>query len=345
MNEQIGAKNNSRIVWIDYMSGIGTLMVFMQHSCVPVITRLILGFHMPLFFWISGFLYQQNGSYRKPFGKYLISRIKRLMIPYLIWFAIGKSQAFLMRGVGQPLLFGQEVVKSFVYCTSWFLPCLFLSELVFHFLNKGIVKWKGRGGAVSAVCAVLFWGCSAVENMLNPERVVFCLDTCLMALGFMFAGAVSVSLIDRLREQKNWTSVIEAAGFAVVGTVCVLLNSQGDTNFMMYQNQYGNYLYAITGAMCLIFALYFAVKAFDGYLPKKYLLYLRDNGILLFLIHFSIIDMTKRLFPMLNHTSLWISSVVCLIAIHVVGIPVCYMVNQWCPVLAGRNSNRAMRGN
>ena len=165
-----------------------------------------------------------------------------------------------------------------------------------------------------------------------------------MALGFMFAGAVSVSLIDRLREQRNWTSVIEAAGFAVVGTVCVLLNSQGDTNFMMYQNQYGNYLYAITGAMCLIFALYFAVKAFDRYLPKKYLLYLRDNGILLFLIHFSIIDMTKRLFPMLNHTSLWISSVVCLIAIHVVGIPVCYMVNQWCPVLAGRNSNRAMRG-
>lgn len=329
-------KSNSRVAWIDYMSGIGTLMVFMQHSCVPIITRIILGFHMPLFFWISGYLYQQNRSCRKPFAKFIVSRFRRLIVPYLIWFAIDKGQAFLMRGREYPIEFAQEVFRSFIYCSSWFLPCLFLSEIVFHFINKKIAGWGGNQWIVLSLFAILFWTCSGIENIVNPARTVFCLDTCLMALGFMFAGAVSVQIVNCVKGQREWIFAIIAIGLAGLGTVFVMLNGRNNANFMMYQNQYGNYIFAIAGALCLIFALYFAVIAFERYLPKRYLCYLRDNGILLFLVHISIISMTKEMIPALYNVSTWISSIACLCAIHMVGIPICSIVNRWFPVLAGK---------
>lgn len=336
MSEQVQIMKNNRVAWLDYMSGIGTLMVFMQHSCVPVITRIILGFHMPLFFWISGFLYQQNKSCNKPFGKYIKSRITRLLVPYLLWFAIDKGQAFLMRGVDQPLVFAQEVLKSFLYCSSWFLPCLFLSEIIFHLINQKITRWGGAKCAVLGSCAVLFWALSWGENLVNPERGILCFDTCLMAIGFMFAGAASVHMVQVIKEQRVVFSIVEMFGMAAVGILCVILNGKNNANFMMYQNQYGNYIYAIVGALSLIFALYFAVNVFEKFLPKQYLQCLRNNGIVLFLIHISIISMVKELIPALNSGFMWISSIVCLIAIHVIGFPVCYVVNKYAPVLAGK---------
>lgn len=336
MNEQLQTMKNNRIAWLDYMSGIGTLMVFMQHSCVPLITRIILGFHMPLFFWISGFLYQQNTSYNKPFGKYIKSRTIRLLIPYLLWFAIDKGYAFLMKGTDQPLVFAQEVLKSFLYCSSWFLPCLFLSEILFHWINQRIARFGRAKCVVLVLCAVLFWLISWGENALNPERGIFCYDTCLMAIGFMFAGAASVYVVQIIKEQRIVFSIIEMIGTAVVGVFCIILNGRYNANFMMYQNQYGNYIYAILGALFLIFALYFFVNLFDQYLPKRYLQYLRDNGIVLFLIHISIISMVKELLPILNTVELWISSIVYLLSIHIIGFPICFVINKWMPILAGR---------
>lgn len=334
---------NNRVAWIDYMSGIGTLMVFMQHACVPLITRIILGFHMPLFFWISGFLYQQNNSYNKPFGKYIKSRTIRLLVPYLLWFVIDKGQAFLMKGMDQPLVFAKEVLKSFLYCYSWFLPCLFLSEMVFHIINKKMVRLEGNGRSIAlGGCAILFWILSWIENVVNPNRAVFCLDTCLMALGFMFFGSVSVQIMKVLKEYNSRVVAFEMVGVAGVGVFCIMLNGKNNANFMMYQNQYGNYVFAIIGASSLIFALYFAVNLFERYLPKRYLQYLRENGILLFLVHIPIITMVKELIPVINTMSAWTSSIICLVAIHIIGFPTCYVINKWFPLLAGkqRSSHR-----
>lgn len=53
-------ESNKRVLYIDVMKGIGILMVALGH-CIPnvdhPIYRAILSFHMPLFFFISGFLF------------------------------------------------------------------------------------------------------------------------------------------------------------------------------------------------------------------------------------------------------------------------------------------------
>lgn len=75
---------------INIMRGMAVLCVVIGHSFDPSETPTILGFiksfvycfHMPAFFFISGFL---EGDKRRNFGekgKAIIRKAKRLMIPY-----------------------------------------------------------------------------------------------------------------------------------------------------------------------------------------------------------------------------------------------------------------------
>ena len=53
--------NYKRINWIDQAKGIGILLVVIGHMNIPQdLSKIIFSFHMPLFFFISGYLYNEK---------------------------------------------------------------------------------------------------------------------------------------------------------------------------------------------------------------------------------------------------------------------------------------------
>ena len=73
-------------------------------------------FHMPVFIMISGFLFsyiQKNGGYAS-FTTYILKKIKRVLVPYIIW---GLFVCFLMKDNVSNLLQG--------YSHLWFLMFIF----------------------------------------------------------------------------------------------------------------------------------------------------------------------------------------------------------------------------
>lgn len=77
MNENKTEKN--RLDYMDLAKGIGIICVILGHMGNSVIERIVFSFHMPLFFFISGyFLSRQNTS-----KEILRKRIKQLIPPYL----------------------------------------------------------------------------------------------------------------------------------------------------------------------------------------------------------------------------------------------------------------------
>ena len=79
-----GGGNSQRLSYIDVIKGIGILLVMLQHclgggtlGSMPGLQKTIASFHMPLFFFISGFLYK-----KKTYKDYLFSRMTGLVIPY-----------------------------------------------------------------------------------------------------------------------------------------------------------------------------------------------------------------------------------------------------------------------
>lgn len=129
-----------RIPWIEVLKGLGILMVVAGHIYQGEISRNIYIFHMPLFFFISGYLFRPSVEFKK----YFIKKVFHLLIPYFcfliplyIFFTelpsleIEEVVAYFLRPIiGGKLLGGPLTV-------FWFITCLFLTQQLMNYLiNK-----------------------------------------------------------------------------------------------------------------------------------------------------------------------------------------------------------------
>lgn len=68
--------------WVDIAKGIGIILVFLGHFDIPNILRVeIYTFHIPLFFFLSGVVFNSD----KPIKRFLGDEAKRMIVPYYCW--------------------------------------------------------------------------------------------------------------------------------------------------------------------------------------------------------------------------------------------------------------------
>ena len=147
------AENKKRLDYLDMAKGLGMILVLIGHlqgdsifTFSPYIQPLcayIFSFHMPMFFIISGILLAIKNDEIRPFKDVAVSRFSGIMIPYF-WFSF-----FYLIVVVVALIKGEIAVQSLYlniwYVLSlygmnvlWFLPALYLGELLFIFLRRKI---------------------------------------------------------------------------------------------------------------------------------------------------------------------------------------------------------------
>lgn len=335
---------DKRIKWIDYMGGFAMLLVFIQHSKMPLITRVILAFHMPLFFWISGFLYAEKQEENVSIKDFLKKRFMRLIVPWIFWVFIDYMITAIQEIISADFEFLPFIVKLFtdiIYGTSfWFLPCMFVADILFHLSYKIMhhIKSSAPSEIQLLLGALLFWGLSWIENQSVSIILPFRIDVSLMATGFLFLGAGMHNVIQIIKHKGGLVKVSLFLTLTVLSLICIVLNGRDGSNFMMYMNEYGNYLYAIAGAGSLIICTIIFLDISQPLLPKKYLFYLRRNSLILFPIHMLILRMVQILYPQINTYNLWVQSVINLVLIHIFMIPVCWVINQYLPIFAGKGN-------
>ena len=141
---------SKRVGYIDIARGIGILLVVLGHNDFGYVSpfgyRLIYSFHMPLFFFLSG--YFLNASV--PFVDFLKKRFNSLLKPYfftifLIYFT---SLSFGKMGIATAL---QRIAKSLYASTIyidwvqlWFLPHLFIVGLYAYLFMLIFGRWNDR---------------------------------------------------------------------------------------------------------------------------------------------------------------------------------------------------------
>ncbi|MBE5851236.1 MAG: hypothetical protein E7298_14065 [Lachnospiraceae bacterium] len=142
-----------RLDYLDMTKGLGMILVLIGHlqgdsifTFSPYIQPLcvfIFSFHMPMFFIVSGILLAIKNDEVKPLKEVAKSRFRGIMIPYL-WFSL-----FYLIVVVAALIKGEIAVQTLYlniwYIISgygmnvlWFLPALYLGELLFIFLRRRI---------------------------------------------------------------------------------------------------------------------------------------------------------------------------------------------------------------
>lgn len=136
-----------RFDYLDIAKGYGILAVVWAHIMhVGWSHEICYAFHMPLFFLISGMLFQKEKY--PSFGGFIKRRTKRLFVPYVlysvatwgIWAAFRLLRGDAVESYWMPLLqtFIAQGSGAYIVHNSalWFIPCLFAVEIMYFFVSK-----------------------------------------------------------------------------------------------------------------------------------------------------------------------------------------------------------------
>jgi len=283
----------NRIPWIDTCKGLGIFLVVFSHfSAISSINGYLYSFHMPLFFFLSGFLF--NSEKYKSYGKFLSRRARSVLVPYFVFFVVTYlSYLLLSRNFGtnsfmefnidapriyKPIigLFYSVDVGDYMHFNRplWFLTCLFVTDNIFYLLQK-ISPNK-------IILAVLLFAISIVGYLgygLLSSRPPWSGDTALNAVAFYGAGYLIMAPTKSLMETAVWKRVLAIIPVFSMSLFFHLLNGR----INMAGNVYGNYFYYYPAAFFGI-ALCILISQWIG--KNRVFEYLGRNSLIILCFHF-----------------------------------------------------------
>lgn len=135
---------SKRIEWIDVAKGILIILVVLGHGSVSMETDLIINsFHMAAFFLLSGI----TTKFRENIRVFFTKRLKGLIVPYIVLALIFLGYQFMkykIFGGGYEFNLKSGLLSVFFPVSGrdsttvyglWFLPCLFLAEVLVYLLE------------------------------------------------------------------------------------------------------------------------------------------------------------------------------------------------------------------
>jgi fucose 4-O-acetylase-like acetyltransferase len=223
-----------RIAWIDIAKGFGILLVVWGHLSY---NDWIYSFHMPLFFFLSGICLNNKRS----FHDFALRRVKSLLLPYIYFGLLLTVLELGYRPFNE--IITNLTTKLFNYGAMWFIPVLFVSELVFYPISK--ITKKHVILLIIFISAFIGWACYHFNFSLPLS-----LTTCFAALSFYGLGYIlKDSMLTRIYNVLTFIVLLSAHWILLF-----LSNYVIDMNNNTIPQPYFLYPMAIAGvlAFCVI---------------------------------------------------------------------------------------------
>jgi len=288
---------SKRIEYLDIAKGIGILLVVLGHNDFEVISlfvqRLIYSFHMPLFFFLSGYFLNTA----VPFFDFVKKRFNTLLKPFfftifLIYFT---SVSFEKMGFNTAIT---RTVKSLYgsghyldWVQLWFLPHLFVVSLYAFLFITLVSRLRNRWVTWGILLATLALAVPFLNafypfplSILGKDYELFGLPFSLdliLATGFFFILGHEVRQVTSENTFDN--GLILAATGGIVLLLNVLFPYEIDFNIRLYQSFLVNTAEAILGIL-FILALARQIELRTGRLAS-FLKYLGNISLIILLFH------------------------------------------------------------
>lgn len=291
--------NLSRINWIDVARGIGIILVIQGHSLGAHSYRhFIYAFHMPLFFFISGLVFDyKKYSFRQTFKK----SAKGILVPYVLFslLSIALWPLQISNFEWTPDFIGKQLL-GIIYANSqtldfnlvlWFLPCLFITKILFAFLSEKI-----KNTSVLVVFLIGFSLLGYFAFLYLPDlNLPFGIESALTAVVFFGLGSiVRTNYYERLNK-VNRKKLFYILCLSII--ICLIAAA---INFSLYGrqidirlNNLGNYFVFYIGAVAgivMTIAISMLIK------QNRVLEYIGKNSLVLFVLHNIVFFFLTKLF-------------------------------------------------
>ncbi len=279
---------------IDFLKGIAIFLVVLAHCWIldREIFFFIYSFHMPLFFCISGYLF----STRKKFKDFFISKLKTLIIPYILFFifSFAVSVTILHRELtlvdGLKYFFlGGKFCANVCNWPLWYLQLFFIASCLFYFIAK-IKYFLIR----IIITAILFTSSLPIQQFCNRtfenEFVPFALNALCPALFFMLVAFEFRRIKDKLIpmfKDVNVKPVVSIVSFGLF--VLGVLLAAGNSDEIIRLKSYTFLIYSL---MILQFVVLITQNCHN-----KYIIYMGRNSLVILGIHRVLLFICAEILP------------------------------------------------
>lgn len=278
---------NKKIKAISFLQVIGPILVILGHSLNGFpegfgLWRVfskdwIYLFHMPLFFFISGFLFQ-NSLYKYEYIEFIKNKMMRLLIPYILLNLI-----FLLPKAALGAIVGDKISIGFydifimfltprenIWGHTWFMFCLFLVYTLYPLWKMIICKhlW------------ILTFIVLLIISLWSPKIYFMTISDFTFNLLFFFFGIV----LFQYRKQLSSLSTKQIF-FLVISMVMLSIS---------LQSYYNVKLIRILLAVVIIFTLYCLGYIFE--FKSVLFTFISKNSFWIYLLHWPFMLATRVIF-------------------------------------------------
>lgn len=326
MNGSLEMTKKQRIEYIDVLKGLGILSVVLLHSYsgyeisgkpIEYVLKYITSFHMALFFFLSGLLYNPVIT---DYKERIVRKIKTLLMPFVLWDGViaiaveAVRYALGSEGFANYNLKGQIIdflLGKSEYTGSWFIFTLFMTYILEYLITFVCQKAKIDYKSVPVTALHVLFIFMGLFLSTVPLGSYYRLKHIFMASVFFYIGCLYAEIKNEKKE-----NVILNIALLIIGIVLCFVNSK--VSFAEYM--FGNIGLMLVSAVCTICSLCGLTKLLTKKIKFRFLPFMGRNTIIIFYTHlilmYVVIRMLEKLLHMQIHTFPAILSFVIIVAIE-----------------------------
>lgn len=273
-----------RLEWLDMAKGIGILLVVFAH-CMNVDEmpfQLIFVFHMPMFFILSGYTFNEKLGFKSIIAK----KFRTLVIPYCAFFLVGLTFTLIIPTWRESLTWS-GLKNDLIYAcpdtvhnsSIWFLICLFWVQTLYWIIYKYMEKIRTLACLFLYFLGVLY--SRKRHSFMDSSRLPLCLDVLLAATIFFDIG-YTIKRYRIIEHTMNYMS--KCLFFLATGIAGLYLCYKENGYVNLHALSFNNPLLYILGGICgttAVIAISCALELMNHNLKiKRMLLFYGRNSLL-----------------------------------------------------------------
>lgn len=229
--------------WADILKGIGAILVVIGHLVLYEGNAkiYIYSFHMPLFFFISGYLYHHT----KGFKSFCIRKVKSLLVPYFVFAFISIVVTYFLEGI---YLSKSEILTNYFFVNGsfafnsslWFLIIMFFVLILFYFIKENVKIDK----PILTIIILLLLLVICIFFSTNQIKLYFGLEIVPHALLIFYIGYLYKLYKNKINKfinkilHNNLSFILQTVILLVISFYLSLLNGRVNMSTSIYNNYF-----------------------------------------------------------------------------------------------------------
>lgn len=299
-------KLTGRIAYLDAARGVAVILMIAGHllgalqqndnkAWFEPVCRVIVSFHMPLFFILSGMVLRVKEGCSRNLKQVAVSKARALLIPYAIfsvcyWFLYLGMHLKHPESTGMNVVW-EQLIRALTFrgiSVLWFLPALWIAEMLFLFVFKTAGNKAGTliislaGLMMLCFSPVFRWNGWENRNygMMALGALLLTLSRGILAAAFIMVGWYLYPLIPVAGRRKagRWIGFIVGGILILTGGALSFANTTVDMNYMIFGN-------IVIFAVCAVCESVGVILLCRFGFPFKLLRWLGENSLVIMATH------------------------------------------------------------